>query len=110
MRHFIIALLLSCAACASVQAGDSRPGSATLQDFTGQYILQDGRVLTVTQRQRTLVGQLEGRAPVRLQVAGPATFAAPGRDLVVTFDQHRNGNVVAVTVTETAPAHPPAGQ
>jgi hypothetical protein len=99
MRHFIIALLLGCAACA--HADDQRPGSATLQDFTGQYVLQDGRVLTITLRQRALAAQLDGRDLVRLQPAGPATFAAPGDALVLQFDQRSNGNVAAVTLTES---------
>ncbi|WP_332878517.1 hypothetical protein [Massilia sp. S19_KUP03_FR1] len=101
MRHFIIALLLGCAACASAHAEERRLDSAALQDFTGQYVLQDGRVLTVTQRQRTLAGQLDGRDLVALKPVGPATFASPGGELVLLFDQRRNGNVAAVTVTES---------
>lgn len=110
MRHFIIASLLGCATCASARADDQRPGSASLQDFTGQYVLQDGRVLTITQRQRTLAAQLDGRDLVRLRPTGPATFAAPGGALVLQFDQRSNGNVAAVTVTEAGTSVPPAGR
>ena len=100
MRHVIFALLLGCAACTASQAQERRPTSAALQDFTGQYVLQDGRVLTITQRQRALAAQLDGHDLVRLEPAGPATFASSSGDLVVTFDQRRNGNVAAVAVTQ----------
>lgn len=109
MRHFILALLLGCAVCAPGQAADRHAGSATLQDFTGQYVLLDGRVLTVTQRQRTLSAQLGSRALVPLKATGPATFAAPGGELVLTFDQRGNGNVAGVTLTEAPPVARHAG-
>jgi len=107
MRHVVIALLLACAVCAPGQATGNVASSATLQDFTGQYVLQDGRVLTVTQRRHRLTAQVEGRAGVPLTATGPATFAAPGGELLLTFDQRSNGNVAAVTVTQPAQ---PVGQ
>lgn len=100
MRHFIIALLLGCLVSSASYAEDRQPGSASLQDFTGQYVLADGRVLTVIQRQRTLSAQVGARAVVPLTATGPATFTASGGELVLTFDQRRNGSVAAVTVAE----------
>jgi hypothetical protein len=104
MRHFILALLLACAASGASQAADRQPDSATLQDFAGQYVLHDGRVLSVTLRQRTLAAQVEGRAMALLKATGPATFSTVGGDLVLTFDQRSNGSVAAVAVTETGQA------
>lgn len=104
MRHVIFALLLGCAACTPSQAEQRRPTSAYLQDFTGQYVLQDCRVLTITQRQRALAAQLDGHDLVPLQPAGPATFASSSGELVVTFDQRRNGNVAAVAVAQVRQA------
>jgi hypothetical protein len=115
MRHFILAVLLACALPAPVQAQGRQPNSAQLQDFAGQYTLQDGRTLTVTQRQRALAAQLDGRDavirdPVKLAPVGPATFATPDGQLRVTFDQRPNGNVAAVTVVEQAPQDRQAGR
>ncbi len=110
MRQFIIAMLIGCAMCGTSQAEQRQPGSATLQDFTGQYVLEDGRLLTVTQRQRTLAAQVDGRAMVLLRATGPATFAAPAGALIVAFDQRNNGNVAGVTVTEAGAAVRQAGR
>lgn len=112
MRHFILVVLLACAMPAPVQAQSQgrQPGSAQLQDFAGQYTLQDGRTLTITQRQRALASQLDGRDAVKLTPTGPASFAASSGELRVTFDQWPNGNVAAVTVVEQAPQVRQAGR
>ena len=103
MRHFILVALLACAMPAPVQAQDRQPNSAQLQDFAGQYVLQDGRTLTITQRQRVLAAQLDGRDAVKLAPAGPAAFVTQDGKLRITFDQRPNGNAAAVTVVESPP-------
>jgi hypothetical protein len=100
MRHFIVAILFGCTLCGATQAENRQPGRVALQDFTGQFILNDGRVLTVVQRQRMLAAQVDGRDMVLLKATGPATFATTHDELVLTFDQRGNGNVAGVTVAE----------
>lgn len=104
MRQLIIALLAAWTLCASAQTTPPHSRSADLQDFTGQYVLQDGRVLTVVQRQRGLASQLDGGALLLLKPSGRATFATAKGELVLRFDQRQNGNVAGVTVSETAPS------
>lgn len=104
MRQLIAAFLAAWTLCASAQATPPHSRSADLQDFTGQYVLQDGRVLTVVQRQRGLASQFDGGALLLLQPSSRATFATAKRDLVLRFDQRQNGNVAGVTVSEPAPS------
>jgi len=108
MRTTLIAVLLACALPMPTQAQE-RPlppphTAQQLQDFVGQYVLEDGRVLNVTQRRRSLVAQLEGQDAVALQATAPAGFTGPDGTLRVAFDQQPNGNVVAVTVSIDQPA------
>ena len=104
MRRYLATSLALCLLCASAQAEQPRIRSADLQDFTGQYVLQDGRVLTVVQRQRGLASQLDGGALLLLQPSGRTTFATAKGELVLSFDQRQNGNVAGVTVSEPAPS------
>lgn len=103
MRTLIIAALLATALLTPAVAQERQPSSTQLGEFVGQYDLQNGRVLDVSQRGRTLLAQIDGQAPVALKPAGPAQFVAPDGRLRVAFDQHRNGNVTGVVV-DTAPA------
>lgn len=98
MQKLLFALLLACALPAPVFADDARPTSTQLQEFVGQYVLPDGRVLTITQRQHRLVAQLEGQVAVALAPTGPARYDAMDGTLRLAFDQRSNGNVAKVDV------------
>ena len=107
LRTCVIALLYACAL--PVQAQD--PSAKTpLQDYVGQYVLADGRVLSVTARRHTLIAQLEGEDATPLQQAAPARYVGRNHALTVTFDQRPNGNVAAVTVSTSAPRERQAGR
>jgi hypothetical protein len=102
MRTLIIAALLATALLTPAMAQE-RPSSTQLEEFIGQYDLQDGRVLNVSQRGHALVAQVDGQAAVTLKPAGPGRFVARDGRVRVAFDQHRNGNVTGVAV-DIAPA------
>jgi len=68
----------------------------------GQYVLADGRGLSVTQRRHRLVAKVEGQDAVELDPAGPARFAARQGALHLTFDQYPNGSVTGVTLDTPA--------
>lgn len=103
MRTLLAAVLFATTLLVPAQARESKLTSTALNDFVGQYELADGRVLTVTQRARQLVAQVEGQAAVPLRPAGPGRFSTPDGQLRVAFDQHANGNVTGVVVDVPAP-------
>lgn len=99
MRNALSAILL---ACSLMHPAGAQPGvtpKLALQDFIGDYVLSNGRVLTVSRQRQVLVAQLDGQAAVALKPAGPASFAGISGDLRIDFDQRANGNVAAVTVS-----------
>ena len=98
MRTIVIALLLAIGPHSPAFAHEPPLPSAQLQDFVGQYQLEDGRTLSITQRRHQLVAQLDGTDAIALVANGPADFVAPGRKMQVMFDQRPNGNVASVTV------------
>lgn len=102
MRRYLIALLFACALPAAAQSQEKPPTSAQLQDFVGQYVLADGREVSVVQRQRTLVAQVTGENAVVLRPNGAARYISTDGKLTLQFDQRSNGNVAAVVVATDA--------
>ena len=98
MRTTILAALFATSLLLPAHARAQQLSSYELNDFVGQYVLADGRVLTVSQRGRYLVAQVEGQEAVALRPSGQARFDAPDGQLHIAFDQHANGNVTGVAV------------
>jgi hypothetical protein len=103
MRILLIAALFATTMLVPAHAREPGLTSMELNDFVGQYELADGRVLTVTQRARRLVAQVEGQEAVPLKRAGPGRFSAADGQLRVAFDQHANGSVTGVVIDVPAP-------
>lgn len=99
MRNALFAILLACSLIAPAGAQPGATAKPALQDFVGDYVLSNGRVLTVSRQRQVLVAQLDGQVAVALKPAGPASFAGTSGDLRIDFDQRANGNVAAVTVS-----------
>lgn len=101
MRTMFISALLAATLATPAQA-QFHLISMDLQDYVGKYPLADGRLLTITQHSRKLVAQVDGQATISLRQTAPATFAAPDRTLVLTFDQRSSGDVAGVTLRTSA--------
>ena len=104
MRKALLAILLACSLAPSAGAEPGATPKIALQDFVGDYVLSDGRVLTVSRQRQVLVAKLEGQTAVALKQAGPASFADVSADLRIDFDQRANGNVAGLTVIHGAPS------
>lgn len=84
-------------------AGIKAISFAQLDDFKGQYLLADGRVLTISGSGRKIYAQLDGQPQMVLVSAGGAVFTAQDNSFRLTFAQHDNGNVSGVTLDEWVP-------
>jgi hypothetical protein len=99
MRKALFAILLACSLIAPAGAQPGVTAKPVLQDYVGDYVLSNGRVLTVSRQRQVLVAQLDGQVAVALKPAGPASFAGISGDLRIDFDQRANGNVDGLTVS-----------
>lgn len=99
MRKALFAILLACSLIAPAGAQPGAPAKPALQDYVGDYVLSNGRVLTVSRQHQVLVAQLDGQVAVALKPTGPASFAGTSGDLRIDSDQRANGNVAGVTVS-----------
>lgn len=104
MRKALLAILLACSLASSAGAEPGATSEIALQDFVGDYVLSDGRVLTVSRQRQVLVAKLDGQTAVALKPAGPASFANVSADLRLEFDQRANGNVAGLTVIHGEPS------
>jgi len=89
-------------------AGIKAISGAQLDDFKGQYLLADGRVLTISGSGHKIHAQLDDQPQMALVSAGGAVFTAKDGSFRLTFAQHDNGNVSGVTLDEGrtgAPQH-----
>lgn len=121
MRRILSVAILAATVCGHAGAARADDGgqarqpsdpAASLDDIRGQYVLADGRVLTITGSGRKIRAQLDGRPDSVLVPAGGAVFDARDGAFRLIFEQHASGNVTGVQLEEsrerTAAARPVA--
>lgn len=105
MRQIIPAVLLTFVAGSAMAQGT---------DYTGQYQLADGRLLTVSDNGGKLTAQIARTAitqkrfaasrEIALTEVGPDRFKATSMPLQITFGQGATGDIAHVSLDEQAPA------
>ena len=78
--------------------------SRDFEPLRGQYLLADGRTLTVSGRPRRMKAQIDGLPPAELVAASPSVLVARNRQISLNFQQADNGVVREVLVTYVRPA------
>ena len=66
------------------------------REFQGQYVLENGKTLTVSLRGQRLFAGVGGDADVELVAISPGAFATKDGKAEVKFQQSANGNVFGV--------------
>lgn len=77
--------------------------SRDFEPLRGQYMLSDGRTLTVSGRPRRMKAQIDGLPPAELVAASPSVLVARNRQISLNFQQADNGVVREVLVTYVRP-------
>jgi hypothetical protein len=77
--------------------------SRDFEPLRGQYMLSDGRTLTVSGRPKRMKAQIDGLPPAELVAAGPNVLVARNRQMSLNFQQADNGVVREVLVTYVRP-------
>ena len=103
MKTWIFALVLACVASHASAIGNTPVAAQALQEFSGNYDLADGHLLTVSQRHRQLYAQIDGGPAIEIVAAGQASFAAKSGELRLEFDQAPNGSVAGVRLVSSSP-------
>lgn len=102
MRTKFFASLLACCTLTVAVASDQKTVTTSFKDFQGQYELVDGRLLTITQRGRRQIMQLDNQPEVEIVAVGSAAFEAKFGEVGLEFVQYPNGNVPAVRVIDNS--------
>lgn len=71
------------------------------QAFRGTFELEDGKLLSVSQRGRKLYAQVDGSASVELIAAGEGSFVSASGTTRLEFRQAPNGSVAGVRLIHT---------
>jgi len=77
--------------------------SRDFEPLRGQYMLSDGRTLTVSGRPRRMKVQIDGLPPAELVAASPSVLVARNRQISLNFQLADNGVVREVLVTYLRP-------
>ena len=72
------------------------------QDFKGKYLMGNGKVLTLTNKQRRFFAQMEGQPAVEIVAVGSKAFVARGADMRLRFDEFRSGRNADVVLSTSA--------
>jgi hypothetical protein len=94
-------------------AGAAEPAQPALQDYAGQYVLADGRILTVSEdggtlkaaiaaRTATMNPRFNGARNVVLKPDGFGRFTSTSTPLRISFSQDAWGDVAQVRLDEHA--------
>lgn len=102
MKTLIGALLLVCISSHAVAMGAVPASTQALQEFSGNYDLADGRLLTVSSHRQQLFMQIDGGPAIELLAANAHTFVAKTGTLRIEFEQAPNGSVARVRVMNAA--------
>jgi len=82
-----------------------RPVTATeAAALKGEFKMSNGRILTVNQKGRSLVAQMEGMPTGELKAAGPTHLVSTDGKLDLSFKAAANGSVSGVTLKMTVPS------
>jgi hypothetical protein len=116
MRKFTAALLFCLATTSAFAATASEP------DYSGEYRLTDGRVLTIGEENGRMTAQIarplltqpnERILPARKRVlvqVGPASFKSTSSSLLISFAQGAGSDGALVSVNEQPPVQALAGR
>ena len=74
---------------------------SALEQFRGDFDLNDGRTLTLSRRVQSLFVEISGEPAQEIRAQTPTRFATVGSNIAIEFHQLANGIVTNVTVTET---------
>ncbi len=77
--------------------------SREFEPLRGQYVLADGRTLTVSGRPKRMRAQIDGLPSADLVAASPSVLVARNRQMSLSFRQADNGVVRDVLVTYVKP-------
>ena len=83
---------------------DKTPAAAVrgaLEQFRGDFDLNDGRTLTLSRRVQSLFVEISGEPAQEIRAQTPTRFATVGGNTAIEFHQLANGIGTNVTVTET---------
>lgn len=112
MHKSTISLLFGILLAGSAVAAE--PAPANLQDYAGQYVLADGRILTVGEANGTLTASIAARPfttsstrhtasrEVVLKADGLDSFKSTSTPLQVSFRQDARGDIAQVRLNENA--------
>lgn len=72
------------------------------REYQGQYMLANGKTLSVSRWGQRLFADVAGAKDVELVAIAPATFVTPDGTARVTFQQAANGEVLGLQLTTRA--------
>ena len=78
------------------QANPFKMAYDEVREFQGQYVLENGKTLTVSRRGQRLFADVVGDADVELVAVSPGAFVTKDGKTEVRFQQAVNGNVFGV--------------
>lgn len=81
---------------------------SALEQFRGDFDLNDGRTLTLSRRGQSLLVEISGEPAQEIRAQTPTRFATVGGNTAIEFHQLANGIGTNVTVTETGNKATPA--
>ncbi|MES2046960.1 MAG: hypothetical protein V4447_01055 [Pseudomonadota bacterium] len=76
-----------------------KTNSEERREIRGQYELENGKVLTVSNVGRKIYAEIEGQPQAELVAASPNIFVATNRKMKLKFEQYENGSIVDVLAT-----------
>lgn len=76
-----------------------KTNSEERREIRGQYDLENGKILTVSNVGRKVYAEIEGQQQAEMVAASPNVFVATSRKMKLKFDQSENGNVTGVVAT-----------
>jgi hypothetical protein len=112
MRKSTISLLFGVLLAGAAVAAE--PAPANLQDYPGQYVLADGRILTVGEVDGKLTASIAARPltmsrarhttgrEVVLKADGLGSFKSTSTPLQISFHQDARGDIAQVRLNEDA--------
>jgi hypothetical protein len=102
MHALIFTALLAGAVSGATASEPTNITSEQLQAFRGNFDLEDGKALIVSQRGRKLFAQVDNEPTVELIATGAKSFTASSGKTRLEFEQYPNGNVTGVRLIRTA--------
>jgi hypothetical protein len=94
----VSATLLATAARGDIR--DHAAGRSEQEALQGQYVLADGRVLSIAPRGRSLVADIGEGPAQRLHAVAPQVYQTPDGSLELSFTTAANGQVSGVRVAQ----------